>query len=279
MPTALIASNTSVKLGPIQIWDEWAKFDLNVTTPSTGMRSIICNYSDVGNVYFLLRGGAQLGANATGGTEVTYTGLSPFPDATFLKFDGAEVTQIAALPDGAFVGPQNMVNTNYARMLLKFKSLDYVDNVETGEISLEYSPGVVSLPANAASYFWDSGSTTPVPASMSFMIPNPETVYTRTRKNVAQLPTTLLASLPAGTINSATFLGAAANTVMFTGARSFRKIILGDTPNWDMTYAFTVRPRDWNMFLRPDTGAWSYIYNGGTQLKFFPTGDLNAYIT
>ena len=75
-----------------------------------------------------------------------------------------------------------------------------------------------------------------------------------------------------GKINSAKYAGAAAKLVLFLGGE-FRWG-RGDTGfgEWEMTYKFTEKQRDWNYFFRPDTGKFEELLRADGSPIYEATG-------
>ncbi len=123
---------------------------------------------------------------------------------------------------------------------------------------LDYEVETITHPTH--SYKFDSDNlklTTPLQVDIGI------TVLSLTFHRVAYLPMTLARTLR-GRINATTFLGAAAETVLFRGAKTQRDWNTDGTVTQRVNMTFVEREVSWNKFLRPD------------KLPYTAAGALNA---
>jgi hypothetical protein len=270
-------STTSITFLGVQVWDEGTEEHFVRVGNSSATRTMLCAWEDRVTIINQIRGGADV----IGGFYY-YTPSQVYPDAPSLPFDSIHVEGLAG-EDGLSVGPNGMVAYKYARMRIVYKTLDYIDGVETGTLSLDYATQFVSLPQSASTYQFPDG--TKLAAQDSPPLRRGIVSMVQTRKNLANLPTDLVQSL-CGCVNSAAFLGGAAGTVLFDGAHADRRLTMAGSENWDMTYKFLYDPIGWSYLLQPSTTATSSTAVGTFQLvtrisdgsTLYPSGDLSQLL-
>lgn len=127
---------------------------------------------------------------------------------------------------------------------------------------------------------WQTGNKpVAIDAAPGILIPNIE--LSVARQNYPSPPLLTLLSL-VGSINSTTFLGAAAEKVLYLGGVATRKPNTA-TGGWlyDIDHKFVYRTQSHNKFFNPDTGGgWDYLVNnsGVNGGKVYPAADLSPVL-
>jgi hypothetical protein len=237
-------SSTAITFLGVQAWDEGTEEHFVRTGNSTAIRTMLCAWEDrIAIINQIRGGGTQVGS------VYYYIPAQVYPDAPFLPFDSIHVEGLPG-ENGLNVGPNGLVGYKYARLRITYKSLDYFDGVTTGTMSLDFATQVVGLPRSSPTYQFPDG--TPLAPQDSPPIRVGIVTIVQTRKNLAELPTSLVQGL-AGSVNSSTFLGGSAGTVLFDGAHADRRLTTTGAENWDMTYKFLYLPTGWNNILQPSS--------------------------
>jgi hypothetical protein len=235
-------STTAITFLGVQVWDEGTEENFVRTGNSTAVRTMLCAWEDRVPIINQIRGGGiQVGA------FYYYTTSQVYPDAPFLPFDSIHVEGLPG-ENGLTVGPNGLVGYKYARLRITYKSLDYIEGVTTGTMSLDYATHTVSLPRSAPTYQFPDG--TPLAPQDSPPLRVGIVTIVQTRKNLASLPSGIVQSL-AGCVNSSAILGGAPGTVLFDGAHADRRLTTVGAENWDMTYKFLYLASGWNNILQP----------------------------
>jgi hypothetical protein len=235
-------STTAITFLGIQAWDEGTEENFVRTGNSSAVRTMLCAWEDRISIINQIRGGGE-----EIGSFYYYTVSQDYPDAPFLAFDSIHVEGLPG-EDGLTVGPNGLVGYKYARLRITYKSLDYFEGVTTGTMSLDFATQVVGLPRSTPTYQFPDG--TPLLPQDSPPLRVGIVTIVQTRKNLAELPTSLVQSL-AGCVNSVTFLDGAPGTVLFDGGHADRRLTTVGAENWDMTYKFLYLPSGWNNILQP----------------------------
>jgi hypothetical protein len=270
-------SSTAITFLGVNVWDEGTEEHFVRVGNSTATRTLLCAWEDRVTIINQIRGGASI----IGGYYY-YTDSQVYPDAPFLPFDSIHVEGIAG-DGGLSVGPNGMVAYKYARIHIVYKTLDYIEGVTTGTLSLDYATQFVSLPQSASTYQFADGTalspqdSPPLRRGIVSMV--------QTRKNLADLPSALVQSV-CGCVNSVEFLGGAPGTVLFDGGHADRRLTMTGDENWDMTYKFLYDPIGWNYLLQPSTTGTSTGVVGTYQLvtrisdgsTLYPSTDLNQLL-
>jgi hypothetical protein len=270
-------STTAITFLGVQVWDEGAEEHFVRIGNCSATRTLLCAWEDRVTIIEQIRGGA-----AIIGGYYYYTTSQLYPDAPFLPFDSIHVEGIAGL-GGLSVGPNGMVAYKYARIQIVYKTLDYIEGVTTGTLSLDYATQFVNLPQSAATYQFPDGTklaaqdTPPIRRGIVSMV--------QTRKNLAELPSALVQSL-CGNVNSVAFLGGAPGTVLFDGGHADRRLTMTGDENWDMTYKFLYDPIGWNYLLQPSTtgsstsvvGTYQQVTRISDGSTLYPAADLNQLL-
>ena len=237
-------STTAITFLGVQVWDEGTEENFVRTGNSTAVRTMLCAWEDRVTIINQIRGGGE----EVGGYYF-YTPSVVYPDATFLPFDSVHVEGLPG-ENGLSVGPNGLVAYKYARLRITYKSLDYFDGVTNGTMSLDFATQTIGLPRSVPTYQFPDG--TPLAPQDSPSIRVGIVTIVQTRKNLAALPTSLVQSL-AGCVNSISFLGGSAGTVLFDGAHADRRLTTLGAENWDMTYKFLYLSTGWNNLLQPSS--------------------------
>jgi hypothetical protein len=237
-------STTTITFLGVQVWDEGTEEHFVRTGNSSAVRTMLCAWEDRVTIINQIRGGGE----EVGGYYF-YTPSVVYPDATFLPFDSVHVEGLPG-ENGLSVGPNGLVAYKYARLRITYKSLDYFDGVTNGTMSLDFATQTIGLPRSVPTYQFPDG--TPLAPQDSPPIRVGIVTIVQTRKNLAALPTSLVQSL-AGCVNSISFLGGSAGTVLFDGAHADRRLTTLGAENWDMTYKFLYLASGWNNLLQPSS--------------------------
>jgi hypothetical protein len=115
---------------------------------------------------------------------------------------------------------------------------------------LDYGARWYDIPQSAVT--WDSDGTkvnTPIPRRVTTI------TWNITYHLFPFLPSSIFEQY-VDTVNTATFLGRARGTVMFTGPKTMRETNQDGTTVQKVAMAYSWRSIDWNKFLRPDTIRW-----------------------
>lgn len=270
-------STTAITFLGVQAWDEGTEENFVRTGNSTAVRTMLCAWEDRITIIDQIRGGGE-----EVGSFYYYTASQAYPDAPFLAFDSIHVEGLPG-EDGLTVGPNGLVGYKYARLRITYKSLDYFEGVTTGTLSLDFATQVVGLPRSVPTYQFPDGTplspqdTPPIRVGIVTMV--------QTRKNLAELPTSLVQGL-AGCVNSTAFLGGDQGTVLFDGAHADRRLTTTGVENWDMTYKFLYLPVGWNKLLQPSSnsssstvvGTFQQVTNIATGNTLYVEADLSPLL-
>ena len=270
-------ATTAISFLGVNVWDEGTEETFVRTGASQATRTLLCAWLDRVTIINQIRGGGSV----IGGYYY-YTPSQVYPDAPFLPFDNIHVEGVAG-DGGLSVGPNGMVAYKYARLRIRYKSLDYIDGQTTGSMSLDYATNLVTLPQSAATYKFPDG--TPLSPQDSPPFRRGIVTFVQTRKNLATLPSSLVQNL-CGSANSVGFLGAGVGTVLFDGAHADRRLTTTGAENWDMTYKFLFDPLGWNYVLQPastttsssSVGTYQKIVRISDGSTLYPLADLNQLL-
>lgn len=241
-------ASTSITIGGVQAWDEGTEEDFNKLA-SSAVRRLCCAWGSRGTLTtFLLGGTTQNGVIQT---------LSPparYPDASFLIADSVRITGEGVLS----VAASGMVAYQWAHLEVFYKTSDLeLLSEDIGTLSMTGSSQII-MPSQAEPTFkWSSDNKDlPPEATPGVLVPTIE--FTKTRRNLATIPTAMILSLM-DHVNSSTFEGASAGKILFTTPNSSARITPAGLRNIDMAYTFIYHPYGHNKFLRPSTGTWDSI--------------------
>lgn len=248
IPTGQAINYLGIQLydeGVQEHWDRWGR--------NTAIRTVLCGWEDR---TVLIEAAMGLSTVNSAGQSQANAAI-PYPDAPqFLFVDKVDVVGVPG-EGGLKVGVNSMVGYKYARCELHYSTLPY-DQGDYNVTSLDYAVEEVSVPDGG--FIWADDST-PVPAG-SFPSLRVVTVTISIEQfNQVQIPSAVVMSL-GGKVNSGVFFGQAAETIIFLGARSQRRMALNGLPNQDMTYTFQFNPNTWNKKLKKQSGgslAWVKI--------------------
>jgi hypothetical protein len=104
-------------------------------------------------------------------------------------------------------------------------------------IDLDFTADAIRLPGE--SFTFADGSKVDSEAAPVMVIPTADVIIPRSGRTALNAP--LIMSLE-GQVNSAIFLGAAAETVLFLGAKTRQRFVQTVTSVWDKVFHFKVRP-------------------------------------
>ena len=131
-------STTAITISGVRCWDRGTEEHFERLGYSHAIRSVLCAWGDRLTLVNALRGGAGVASG------VYYYNLAAgYPDATFLAFDSVTISGVAG-ETGLGVGPNGQVAYKYARLAIKYQTLDYLEGTATGTLSLDYSTEVIA---------------------------------------------------------------------------------------------------------------------------------------
>jgi hypothetical protein len=174
-------------------------------------------------------------------------------------------------------GTSGMIAYERACLTVTYGPPDWnnLDPALVGDEELDYSSTAIALGNVSSAFKWTSGANNgnDVPATMVPAINLTTVSFTKTQYRVPVLNSATIMSL-IDHVNSTAFFGAAAEKVVYRGARTKREITaLGDR-NWTVQHRFEFNSLGWNNLIDGANGAQSFTYKGGS--KLFPTGNLNS---
>lgn len=262
-----LTSAEAITISGIQCWDEDASEEFRVGGGSRAPRTIVCAWDNRIALALALAGGTT-----RVGIIETNTPAASYPDATWMQVQNIRTEGVGKRK----VGVNGMVGYDYARLFITYGDTerDLGQTQDLGALSLDISSEIISPPRDEATFKWVSDDEDVTPEATPGL-PISTTRFERVRRNVGGINVPLILSL-VDHVNDATFEGAAPGTIVFNGARPFRKITNLGAQNWDIAYQFTHRRIPWNYFLRPSTGQWEEIVYKNSGDPFFPDGNLSA---
>jgi hypothetical protein len=155
------------------------------------------------------------------------------------------IYKVPGIPMYAAQDPENLMGIDPSTPLL-FATQD-----------VDFSTDVIILDNTAYTYASDSKvSKTPVKKEVGI------TVLDMTFYRVPYMPTPLFRSLR-NRVNSSSFMGAPAGSVLFKGARTHKEINGDGSYVQSVQLIFHERDQLWNKVFRPDTLAWDTLQDGG----------------
>lgn len=272
MAGGLAGSNSSVFLYGVNLWDEDVEENYVTFGKSSAVRTVTCLWNDRTTMINNL--GGFSGFNLI--NQFYYQPAVSFPAAPGLMyFSSVKTMGIGVRSQTAYQGGQNMVGYQWCRAKILYESLPWPPQAP-GMLSIDYSVESVAMPAPT--------NATLDPATGAYMatatVPLWKFATTHNFVNAAQIPSRQVVlvnltwqifnqlSLPtatlqayAGSVNNATFLGAAAGQVMFAGAKTNRRMNTQGVEAWDITYPFLYNSvtAGWNGVYNPNTGNFEKI--------------------
>jgi hypothetical protein len=201
-----------------------------------------------------------------------------------------------------FSSTQNLpiVGYDYAECEVKYASLPYVEG-QPGEWGIDFSMTELSLSNNTTGSNASSSQTMGLSANVwqwnggpnngqvidnsqypSLPIPTVQLTFSQYNAAAIPFPTILsliglvntlplnIASVPASGV--APIFSAPAQTLMFAGGRSQRRLNQLGNPTWDITYNFQYNPFGWNSIINPTDGLFHPIKNNAGYTPFLLDG-------
>jgi len=261
----------AITIDGISCYDEGTKEKYAFGTNSEAERVIRCDWADRVALcrYFL-----------GGSTEITplafvYAAGQPYPDITNWLCNGVDVEGEGVMS----VGPNGMVAYERAKLTIHYgpPTFNVTDPFLVGDEDLDFSSIAIGLDQTASSFKWSSGANSgkDVPSGQVPAVNLTTVTFNKSRYNVPVLDSALIISLIDHS-NSAPLFGAAAETVVFRGARTQRKITATGDKNWDIQHrleALCTPGATWNKLVDAANGWQSFTFKDGS--KLFPPADLN----
>jgi len=257
-------ANTTVTWLGFQVMDEGTEEDFAGSNTGTACikRTVVCKWTDRVALHQALLGGGAL----VGGV-VVFTAPYHHPVYTWMYATHVHIEGVVG-QSGLTSDVNGWIAYDYARLTVEFQQVD----TDYGNDQIDFSGAVVTAPEGA--FKWQDG--TPLLSSERPGLVRARTHFTRTKNNVTSLPVSTIISL-IGKVNNNTFFGAAAEAVLFVGARSQRNFTATGTPNWSYAASFSIDPYGWNFFLRGSTAAYERIVNAqNTSVGPYLLGNLTG---
>jgi hypothetical protein len=140
---------------------------------------------------------------------------------------------------------------------------------------LDFGTEPIHFGADQHKLVWNTGGT---PAKVPFQVDVAVTTLVLTFHRRSYLPMTQVRNLR-GKINSSTFLGATAETVIFLGAKTTREWSTDGRIEQKVQLTFKERAESWNKFLRPDAASitWDYV-KAADNTRRYQTADLTPLV-
>jgi hypothetical protein len=263
----------AITIAGYQAWDN----DVDELWSPDGSRAdriIDCAWDDrVGLILAMMGGATQDGEVADYIAAVTYPDAPTLMRLRAVKPEGLGVRK---------VGVNGMIGYEYARLRLTYETppRGTAEEQEIGSVSLDIGSEILAVPQDVPTFKWGSDDEDVAPeASPAVQI----TTITMVKESLNQpkIPLAVIVSLLDHVhdgdfkldVDGETVAGA---KVLYRGARTRRRFTTGGAKNYDIEHLLQVRSQDWNKFLRPTAGGFSWDtvkYKDGSEL--FPTGDLN----
>jgi hypothetical protein len=268
-----LESSTAIQMGPpgsiVNVWDEGIVEDFDRLS-STAARILICKWAD----RYTLINWLQSGAILVGGVTIVTNG-QPYPDAPWMYVSHVHTEGVDG-DTGPFIGPNGMRAYKYCRLTVTYAPLEF-NPIETGSLTVDFAAEVATVPRDTPAFKW-SGSGSDLKRDEVPQLRIGTIAFTRTRKNLVSIPTSLIMAATDAPVNSASFLGAAAGRVKFLGAAAGRRVIVGGGENWDLTYKFMYRTVPWNYAYNAATGQFEAFVNKVTNQPYYDSSNLNLLL-
>ena len=158
-----------------------------------------------------------------------------------------------------------------AEITVLYATLTYETSGDDAFLSEKFSANQITMPGTCYKF----ADNTPVEGGVGRLVPEVE--YSQTWHKLATLDTTTILSC-VGKVNSSTWKGCAAGTVLFAGGDSDNQVALGGTSKKSIQYAFLYRPVPWNYLLHPTAGTFQAVTAVGSGNGIYETTDLNVLI-
>jgi hypothetical protein len=264
MPFTYDTTDSITVSGISPVWDEGVEEHFDRST-AWARRTMRCRWDQRAALVTALRGGAGLIGNVT-----IYNPAQQYPDYGGLYIDAVDIEGVPA--NGLDIAPSGVVAYKYARLRALYTSLGFIDGVDKGFLSLDYGTEIIKLPDGAVSV---SGGGVRLAQSPTKRVPCQTLVYMR--RSLATLPTAAILAASAAPLNSASFFGGVAGSVLFEGGRSSTRLTTSGATNWDLELRFSHRdnPR-WNQAHDSNGVIQDVTLASGTPL--YSSSDLNSLI-
>ncbi len=246
---------TSITIDGITCWDEGLEETYDIRGKSSGaVRTVRCAWTNR----------RALGtAFATGAANVYPADDKWFATSINVKGEGLRVANEI---EGGMIGWQ------YAVLTVKYGPKDEESNggpLDIGGESLDFSSFGLALSQDESSFKWDDGSGDDVPTGLAPSIRVSTVAFVKEVKNVDVLPTDLVIATLDHT-NSDLIFGAAPGTLLYQGAQSSHRILLGGVDRWDLGHRMEYNPRGWNKLYKPDVGWTAFKFKADNSDPFPP---------
>jgi hypothetical protein len=233
----------------------------------TAQRHLLCAYEDRRAVAAALLGsGSQVGGRSQAG----------YPGGPGVFAMRVRIEPFEKRPDdqGAFTDltvDLNNYSNQFAEIVVDYELLDYaghnkLPHVPTGTIlsyRMDFAGEYITLPGQSLQ--WQSDPTIPVPPDALPTLRIPIVEHHLTWHRVLDPPWDAIRQC-AGAVNNADFMGAAAETALFDGARADREFTglddsLGPQFGWRVTYVFREKSiKVLDEAGSPQTYGWNHCY-------------------
>lgn len=241
---ALTPANGVTLLG-YTVWPEQLQERFSRTEQWVRM-SIICKWTDRIGFRQLLLGGSRL----VGGV-ITTTAPYAHPNYSWMLVCDVRA-EMAPGSTGYTNDSNNFIACDYARLTVEFNQLDPLD---LGEEKIEFSGRMITAPPEM--FTWASDGEALLSSEAPGII-EVKASLERTINTVASLPLTTIFGL-IGKVNSSTYLGGAAETMLYLGASSQRRYTTFGSKCWSLTHKIDFSAAGWNQFLRASTGDYEEL--------------------
>lgn len=273
MSTALDTTTATTIGGIFPVWDEGCKESFSrATNSSKGTRILRCLWNER-----LALANFLYGSTSIIGGIVSYTAPQAYPDQP-----NWIVNNIETEGDGILMpGPFGQVAYERSKLTVMYSAPEWNNGSpnQIGEQELDFSSSSIALSSATASFNWADGALEDLPPSMVPVLSYTTVQFCQSVHEVPVLPTQLIISL-VDKSNSVAFFGAPAETVVFRGGKSRRKISAGGDLRWSLDYSFEYTPlgdshaSGWNAMYDPVAKHFRpYLLKNGN--KLFPPMDLN----
>lgn len=200
-------------------------------------------------------------------------GIEPFDDVAATYSAGGAITH------------------TYARVTINYKTVpwdrdennksDDPDRPEGTYLTHTVTHGSEMMTLPAAGWKWQgSGKKLPDDMNVGMLIPTEE--HSFSWKSVPKPPFNSITDL-VGKVNSVSFSGKAAETMMFIGATASRQMTTDGTRAWTLDYKFSGRAikhaggtAGWNHLFNPETGQWEKPITVAGGNTIYQTGSMGS---
>jgi hypothetical protein len=253
-----LPSGKTITLGGVQVSDEGVSEAYSLDASSATHR-IKCLWADRYSLIPYL-----FNANGTGRPYA-------YPDAAWMFVDQVSVEGEGVLGDDSLSG---RVSYEYANLSIVYRAINYAsDGTETAALQMDLSTTAFSCGGSTPYVKWAAGASGSIAGkSISPEISPVLEVVTGTiiksRANVSTLDTATIASL-LNTVNNATFLGFAAETLRYKGNGTHRRFTVSGAEHWNSGHVWELISVGWNTLFSPITGLFEPFVVAATGSKFY----------